>query len=280
MLLEQDDERTRSSSLCLDLEAASHYREKLDSPDSTSNTVSVDRLAIFRETVSDSSSSNGFGMDSLEPHLERHVMCSDIDHSRDFRRRQTSFAKHKRMSLMASAMNPTSSLLNNRKSLFIRPPRASILPRQPILLEELAAAPAFRPPEEIGVIDEMEIQESGNLFDNDQILQTVLGFLHEPELLCVASLVCSKWADAATHAHARLMLLSVGCGESQEELDDDESVEEEVNTSDAVPGLMERPWKYLTTNFPWACFLSEGAFKRVYKVFNHTHRVEEAISVM
>jgi hypothetical protein len=209
MLLEQGDELTRSSSLCLDLEAASHYREKLDSPDSTSNTVSVDRLAIFRETVSDSSSSNGFGMDSLEPHLERHVMCSDIDHSRDFRLRQTSFVKHKRMSLMASAMNPTSSMHNNSKSLFIRPPRASVLPREPILLEDLAAAPVFRPLEEIGVIDEMAIQVSGNLFDNVKILQTVLGFLHEPELLCVASLVCSKWADAAKHAHASLMLCLV-----------------------------------------------------------------------
>jgi serine/threonine protein kinase len=43
---------------------------------------------------------------------------------------------------------------------------------------------------------------------------------------------------------------------------------------------MERSWHFLNDKFPWATFLSEGAFKRVYRVWNSTVNAEEAVSVM
>ena len=39
-------------------------------------------------------------------------------------------------------------------------------------------------------------------------------------------------------------------------------------------------WKGMQTAFPWGCFLAEGAYKSVYKVWNNTKKRMEAISVM
>ena len=36
----------------------------------------------------------------------------------------------------------------------------------------------------------------------------------------------------------------------------------------------------MQTAFPWGCFLAEGAYKSVYKVWNNTKKRMEAISVM
>ena len=72
--------------------------------------------------------------------------------------------------------------------------------------------------------------------------------------------------------------------EPEEDESEYESDEElplgEVPPSTTTSTLTDRPWQYLTSNFPWACFLSEGAFKRVYKVYNDSIGVEEAVSVM
>jgi hypothetical protein len=48
----------------------------------------------------------------------------------------------------------------------------------------------------------------------------------------------------------------------------------------SVARSMERSWQYLNTLHPWGCFLSEGAFKKVYKVYNARVGVDEALSVM
>ncbi len=121
----------------------------------------------------------------------------------------------------------------------------------------------------------------GSWHEDDRILVAVFGFLTESELIHSAFLVNNQWADAATHAHAVLMLTSVGCRPenilaSCEEMDDDESDASTV----LVPKLLERSWDYLTTTYPWARFLAEGGFKAVFKVYNRIHRVEEAMSIM
>jgi hypothetical protein len=138
----------------------------------------------------------------------------------------------------------------------------------------------------------VEIDSHASFHDNaydialkdEDIMHLIFGYLNEHELMCTASLVNSKWADAAAHAHANLMMSSIGCAGDEEELDDDESVEDHSlkgkDTACKVSGIVERPWQYLVEKYPWACFLSEGAYKSVYKVFNYTHKVEEAISVM
>mmetsp|Transcript_8999 Transcript_8999/g.19432 ORF Transcript_8999/g.19432 Transcript_8999/m.19432 type:complete len:124 (-) Transcript_8999:812-1183(-) len=68
------------------------------------------------------------------------------------------------------------------------------------------------------------------------------------------------------------MLVSVGCDPT---LNDRTNIEHSP-----VAKSMERSWPYLMERFPWAMFLSEGAFKRVYKVWNRYGGAYEALSVM
>ena len=104
------------------------------------------------------------------------------------------------------------------------------------------------------------------------------------------SLVCKAWADASTNAFAELMIASVGCtkdGDIDNEYDDDNSVvlddndvESEPEPQNSIARSMQRSWDYLLSRFPYASFLSEGAFKRVYKVKNAAMKAPEAISIM
>ena len=88
------------------------------------------------------------------------------------------------------------------------------------------------------------------------------------------------WADVSTEAHVNLMLLSVGCADSEDCDDDlDDDVAESLKT-ESVMISMEQPWRYLVNQYPHACFLAGGGFKNVYKVFNMSTQSYEAISVM
>lgn len=143
--------------------------------------------------------------------------------------------------------------------------RFSFVPNQPTLAEDVP-----------------ELSHDDIALANSKILLNVLSFLDEAEILCRASPVCTLWADVSTEAHATLMLSSVGCIENavdgdDDDLDDDE-VEDTANAS--IMRSMEKSWRYMVSQYPWACFLSEGAFKRVYKVWNASTQSEEALSVM
>ena len=116
-----------------------------------------------------------------------------------------------------------------------------------------------------------------------KILSKVFSFLEGPELLKTVSLVCASWADACTDAFAELMISSVGCSPEDESTDNEDSEcheEDKTLANNSIARSMERSWKYLVTNFPYASFLSEGAFKRVYKVKNSALKAAEAISIM
>jgi len=127
----------------------------------------------------------------------------------------------------------------------------------------------------------------------------LLSFLNEGELIHSASLVCTTWADAAAEALGNFMLVSVGCdpsvnGKTNDDCSSDleelyNGVVAENNFVDtqavtpensSVAKSMERGWPYLMERFPWAKFLSDGSFKRVYKVWNDYCGAYEAISVM
>jgi serine/threonine protein kinase len=128
------------------------------------------------------------------------------------------------------------------------------------------------------------------VLSNQSLMLRTFSFLSEHDLLCRASLVSTSWADAATHAHASLMLISVGCSASfaysEDPLSDDvKSYDEDIECEPkeeckTFAQSMMRSWDYLVTRFPWGTFLSEGAFKRVYKVWNSFVGAEEAVSVM
>jgi hypothetical protein len=244
------------------------------------------------ESSPSSSSPDSIGMDLSDPPQELLPVTIAEDPligqglagaSRDFRRRQTSFAKHRRISLFASAINPAEKFFRNRKSLFVRTNQTFACCQRSLLPESSPEFYSMKDSVVTKISPNSSPQETNLSPLNDaDILQLVFDFLDERELTMVASLVSTKWFEAATHSHANLMLLSVGCG-SERRNDDEyfEKMESATPSNDTTAAaLMERSWNYLASTYPWACFLSEGAFKRVYKVFNHQHRVEEAVSVM
>jgi hypothetical protein len=122
-----------------------------------------------------------------------------------------------------------------------------------------------------------------------QAFSAILSFLSEGELLHTASLVSSAWADASAEALGNLMLISVGCSPSlisdsrDDELSDAEDNDDlKVAAKRAAPKAksMQKQWTDVLNTFPWANFLSDGAFKRVFKVWNEALSSYEAISVM
>jgi len=242
-----------SSCLGLDFESVSQYCDEFESLAGSSSPTDND-IQEYDSTYTDRFFAEGFDGNA--------AMTKTPFSSRADRRRQTAFAKHRRMSLFASAVNPVQSFLKQRKSLFVRQPCTTPASKQNILF---GSAPEFFSENTPLVVDKKN-EESP--LEDVEVLRTILGYLEEKELLFVAGLVCRKWSDAATHSHANLMLSSVA-----------NCYTEGVDNNNDVT-RSQRSWGYLTTTFPWACFLSEGAFKRVYKVFNSTCKEEEAVSVM
>lgn len=111
------------------------------------------------------------------------------------------------------------------------------------------------------------------------ILTNILSFFDQTELLQCASLVCTAWNDAAAEALGTLMIQSVGCDPlfmSPENDDDYDEVDtprygeaseqtESMFKSSSIARSMEKDWSYFE-NFSTGRFLSEGAFKKVFKV--------------
>lgn len=206
-------------------------------------------------------------------------------------RRQKSIAKRTRVSICESSLaSPRPfrlSSIQSRQS-FLRCENSS-RPKLNVLqtLEESSVS-------RVNVPSIFDIQNQEDIYEkfwsNQNLMLRTFSFLSEYDLLCSASLVSTSWADVATHAHASLMLISVGCSASfaysedtrlNEVKSDDEDIEcKPEDELKAFAQSMKRSWDYLVTRFPWGSFLSEGAFKRVYKVWNTYVGAEEAISVM
>lgn len=136
-------------------------------------------------------------------------------------------------------------------------------------------------------------------------LPLILSFLDQEKLLTTSCLVNSHWWTESVSRQAALMLESVGCegmaggkssGSSREadsdsdgEFDESDDEQEEKKTevgaaivapSTSIVDSMKRSWKFLHEQYPHASFLSEGAFKQVYRVYNVNTGGQEAISVM
>lgn len=250
-----------SSCIGLDFESVSHYCDEFESPSSSS---------LFGDTEMQEFSSAQRGSFFSEKKDVETVRMDAPFSSRAERRRRTTLAKHRRITLVASAVNPTETFSKQRKSLFVRKPSLFSARKQKIFTD---SAPEFFSQHSTVDIDEYVSPRSINYqespVEDSDILRMIFDFLGENELLSVVGLVSRKWADAATHSHANLMMLSV-----------DACDDERVDETNAATAALRRSWDYMMTTFPWACFLSEGAFKRVYKVFNRTRQEEEAVSVM
>jgi len=199
----------------------------------------------------------------------------DEDSKKVARRRMGSLAKHHRVSLCAQMVDSRVSLRPRTSSFAATDVVYGLSRPNELLLSSFGITET--PLEGIENCSKFETCAVQQATSSMKILSFVFSFLSEVELLCVTTPVCSLWADASTEAHSNLMLISVGCVGNSAEIDDD--LDEETERS-SVAISMERPWSFLLDRFPWACFLSEGAFKRVYKVWNSQLQAEEALSVM
>jgi hypothetical protein len=204
------------------------------------------------------------------------------------KRREKSFAKRNRMSICVSAMGSPRPFrlpsIHGKKSFANLDTSLRNFHTQLEPLRESVSI--FCPPQPHVKSD--QIQEALQM---DSVLLRVFSFLTESQLMLNASTVCTKWSDVATDALANLMLISVGCSNSltnEDEISgealDCDSVDEPDNCvttiANSVAKSMERSWNFLYYKFPWAMFLSQGSFKRVYKVWNASIGREEAVSVM
>jgi len=216
-----------------------------------------------------------------EEQVDEDVFMEDGDDERQARRIRVSFAKHKRISLWAAASQDGGPLLPTRKSAFNRERQSvALLPVEESSksLHEYEDSFPIRETSSCETVEDPTAQEA--ISCDGSILSSVFSYLTESELLCKASLVSTAWAGAATTAHAALMMASVGYmdEDSNNEGTNNEETTEETRTPASVS--MDKDWCFLTRVFPWACFLSSGAFKRVFKVYNTSVGAEEAVSVM
>ena len=118
----------------------------------------------------------------------------------------------------------------------------------------------------------------------------VLSYLSQSELIHGTFLVSQSWADSTAEALGKLMFRSVGCDPEESDeggAEDDESdicdfnLFEDTFFNETNNQSTDRDWTFLMNHFPWAKYISDGAFKKVYKVFNVMHGgTYEAISVM
>ena len=247
----------RSANLCLDLEA-----DRSEGCDDGSDDEQADCFFPMADkkalgsTVESSPSSEGL---------------------RDMKRRSIAIAKRRRMSVCVSSHRPT--VLPQRKPLFQYNKRQSVF-------GELAQREFFK--RDVGVQEPLAAEQPLiEVLAEENLLQSVFAFLEGKDLLMTASLVCTSWAEAATDAYAELVLASVGCQEdNSKDEDDEDDIDEENDYYDEYQPMnsialsMQRSWKYLLTTFPYASFLSEGSFKKVYKVKNAVVNDVEAVSVM
>lgn len=196
------------------------------------------------------------------------------------RKRMSSFAKHRRVSICAAVLPPVGSIPVRRQTTFVNHGPGSLSPRNDFQSRDLLVRPRFS-----SIVPAELVQSPLELVCNDPtMLSTIFSFFSERELLCYASPICTTWADAATASHACLMLTSMGFSTSLAETDSysggDELREADDSLVQCVAKSMERSWKFLMSQFPWACYLSDGSYKKVFKVFNSSLNASEALSVM
>jgi serine/threonine protein kinase len=99
------------------------------------------------------------------------------------------------------------------------------------------------------------------------LIRLALEFLSAPELLITTWAVSRAW-QSASNMVASWVAASTNI-----------SLIVEMGTIKSTPNVL-RNWRGLQDAFPWGCYLAEGAYKSVYKVWNAANERTEAISVM
>ena len=186
-----------------------------------------------------------------------------------------SFAKFHRMSIFASESLPSEHLPDHKKLFAMSRPSGS--PSKVYSTLHESAPDLFR------VDEHRSSSDTVDPLTDEKILVNILSYLDQNDLLVKAFSVSHAWAEAATTAHAQSLMLRFGFSEriSVPESDTDLDSDSESSTSEAwYSGEMDRSWKDMLSSFPWGHYLSEGTFKRVYKVHNAQKGCVEALAVM
>ncbi len=188
-------------------------------------------------------------------------MVIDGDREEREKKKRASLAKHRRVSIAQRLTSGASGLMARMSSF-----RGVLQPKLGL-------------PQRIPVVNVNKTARTKEAFDKN--LGLILSFLSEEDLLTRSSLVCSNWMSGSIDAQAQLMLISVGGGDKGPDEDiDSDSDEDEEKEENSVALSMKRDWGYISTRYNHATFLSEGAFKRVYRVRNTKTCSYEALSVM
>jgi serine/threonine protein kinase len=210
------------------------------------------------------------------------------------RRREKTMSKLHRMSLYQSTLQSNECPIKSRKALFMS--RKSDLRSSPELIRARSLSLMDRNDLFSIAQDIFEDDESpmSAVVHDEKIMARILLFVPDAERVQTMSLVCTKWSESVTTSQTmevsdKLGALMLSDREFQGEgYEDDESSADGDNDNRLCQTLStqhnlhmdDRTWDYLNSQFPWACFLSEGAFKQVYKVYNSTVGEEEVISIM
>ena len=127
------------------------------------------------------------------------------------------------------------------------------------------------------------VQQDATHGDSDAalslVLSSVLEWLPDAMLLHTAPAVSREWRRLATSAFS---WRAAGVQEAEEgearatAVLDAEGQEVRL----VMDSALLAPWAGYQRAFPWAAFLAEGGFKRVFKVFNAARGVLEAVSLM
>lgn len=107
----------------------------------------------------------------------------------------------------------------------------------------------------------------------DAVLSMVLEFVPMMDLLTVTPLVSREWCRLSATVFSWL-----AASDSSPGMSTDSSLSLEDASGQHAPLL--RNWRGLQSAYPWAAFLSEGAYKAVYRVWCAARRRFEAVSVM
>ena len=148
---------------------------------------------------------------------------------------------------------------------------------------EIISSPQFQSP--CGLKYDISPKE---ILSEEKVLSHIFGFLNEKELLHIVSAVSLSWNKVATASYASLLIDSI---EKLWPEDDHFSSEEPVIDETLAPrsvyhrnslnlASMYRSWYSIVKTFPRGQYLSEGTFKKVYKVWNVCVGAEEALSVI
>ncbi|CAM9702314.1 unnamed protein product [Chrysoparadoxa australica] len=105
------------------------------------------------------------------------------------------------------------------------------------------------------------------------LFSSALAWLPEQDLNSAVA-TCRGWAAAAAYVFASVAATAAASSGTST------SAKNQKKQRSSGPGPEDWTDSRLSSVFPWGCFLAEGAFKQVYRVWNHVHGRQEAVSVM